>query len=78
MKTIIKTLPLVLVLLTACSEEAKTVEYYSQHLDEAKQVLADCENDARKKNADCGNAASAVSKDLKSKVFGGGIKLKNE
>ncbi len=67
MKTIIKTLPLVLVLLTACSEEAKTVEYYSQHLDEAKQVLADCEN-----------AASAVSKDLKSKVFGGGIKLKNE
>ncbi|WP_447401116.1 EexN family lipoprotein [Vibrio harveyi] len=78
MKTIIKTLPLVLVLLTACSEEAKTVEYYSQHLDEAKQVLADCENDARKKNADCENAASAVSKDLKSKVFGEGIKLKNE
>ncbi|RCR62129.1 EexN family lipoprotein [Vibrio harveyi] len=78
MKTIIKTLPLVLVLLTACSEEAKTVEYYSQHLDEAKQVLADCENDARKKNADCENAASAVSKDLKSKVFGGGLKLKNE
>ncbi|WP_274881984.1 EexN family lipoprotein [Vibrio harveyi] len=78
MKTIIKTLPLVLVLLTACSEEAKTVEYYSQHLDEAKQVLADCENDARKKNSDCENAAKAVSKDLKNKVFGGGIKLKKE
>ncbi len=42
MKAAIKTLPLVLVLLTACSEEAKTVDYYSQHLDEAKQVLADC------------------------------------
>ncbi|APP08084.1 EexN family lipoprotein [Vibrio harveyi] len=78
MKAAIKTLPLVLVLLTACSEEAKTVDYYSQHLDEAKQVLADCKNDARKKNSDCENAAKAVSKDLKNKVFGGGIKLKKE
>ncbi len=76
MQLIIKTLPLTLLLLTACSEEAKTVDYYSQHLDEAKQVLSDCENDARNKDADCENAASAVSKDLKNKVFGGGIKLK--
>ncbi|MDV6252893.1 EexN family lipoprotein [Vibrio sp. EA2] len=76
MQSIIKTLPLTLILLTACSEEAKTVDYYSQHLDEAKQVLSDCENDARNKDADCENAASAVSKDLKSNVFGGGIKLK--
>ncbi len=67
-----------ILLTTACSEEVKTVDYYSQNLDEAKQVRADCKNDARNKSANCENAARAISKDLQNKVFGKGIPIKKE
>ncbi|MDA0385586.1 EexN family lipoprotein [Vibrio owensii] len=79
MKRIAKFLPLsAIILLTACSEDVKTVDYYSQHLDEAKQVITECKNDAQNSGANCKNAANAVSQDLKNKVFSSGIKIKKE
>ncbi|EMC9392310.1 EexN family lipoprotein [Vibrio parahaemolyticus] len=79
MKHIVKLLTLsAMVLLTACSEDVKTVDYYSQHLDEAKQVVTECKNDAQNSGANCENAANAINEDLKNKVFSSGIKIKKE
>ncbi|WP_231964792.1 EexN family lipoprotein [Sulfurospirillum cavolei] len=52
-----------LILLTGCGEEAKTKEYYSQHIDEAEKRVAECEK-LEKYNEiqqlDCRNAKRAI------------------
>lgn len=49
--------------LTGCGEEAKTKEYYSQHLEEAKARVAECkklEKSNETVQLDCQNAESAL------------------
>ncbi|MBE7358825.1 EexN family lipoprotein [Campylobacter sp. RM12327] len=52
-----------LVFLTGCGEEAKTKEYYSQHLEEAKARVAECkklEKFNETEQIDCANANKAL------------------
>lgn len=54
---------LALVFLTGCGEEAKTKEYYSQHIDEAKTRVEACkklEKYNEIQQLDCQNASSAI------------------
>lgn len=62
-------------LLTACStEETKTIEYYSAHLDEAKTVKIECEKKTATLSENCKNAIKAVLDDsYKKSMFGDGI-----
>ena len=49
--------------LTGCGEEAKTKEYYSQHLEEAKAKVAECnklEKTNEKQELDCKNAKTSL------------------
>ena len=52
-----------LALLTGCGEEAKTKEYYSQHIEEAKTKVETCkklEKSNEVQQLDCQNAKSAI------------------
>ncbi|HDX6281790.1 TPA: EexN family lipoprotein [Campylobacter fetus subsp. venerealis] len=52
-----------LALLTGCGEEAKTKEYYSQHLEEAEIKVAECkklEKFNETEQVDCANANKAL------------------
>lgn len=49
------------VLLSGCGEETKTIEYYSKHLDEAKNIAAECKKDTSTLSENCKNATNAVS-----------------
>ncbi|EAI3887298.1 EexN family lipoprotein [Campylobacter fetus] len=52
-----------LAFLTGCGQEAKTQEYYSQHLEEAKARVAECkklEKFNETEQIDCTNANSAL------------------
>ncbi|MGJ8515194.1 EexN family lipoprotein [Carnimonas bestiolae] len=52
------------VLLSGCSDhgDAKSVSYYKEHMDEAEQKQAQCQEDQVdfQKNEDCRNAADAI------------------
>ncbi|WP_081303782.1 EexN family lipoprotein [Campylobacter fetus] len=52
-----------LAFLTGCGQEAKTKEYYSQHLEEAKARVAECkklEKFNETEQIDCVNANDAI------------------
>lgn len=59
----------ILFCLFGCQNQVKTIEYYSNHLDEAKARVAKCEKEGRlneNQERDCSNAYNAVYKtDLK-------------
>ncbi|HDX6240943.1 TPA: EexN family lipoprotein [Campylobacter fetus subsp. venerealis] len=61
-----------LALLTGCGEEAKTKEYYSQHLEEAKARVAECkklEKFNETEQVDCANAEDAIISQRKIQRF---------
>lgn len=60
------------VLLVACSPEVKPVDYYLSNIDEAKQVVNDCEvKQLSKQDQNCINANDALYREDMSKKFGG-------
>jgi uncharacterized MAPEG superfamily protein len=62
------------VVVSACSEKARSVEYFKAHEREAREAVAKCSEDASASAEDCKNAAEAVShfdaKALHRKAFG--------
>lgn len=52
-----------LAFLAGCGDEAKTVEYYNQHMEEAEQRVAECkkmEKMNETQQIDCANANQAI------------------
>lgn len=60
MKKLLCLLP-ICVLLAACQEEVRTVEYYVEHEKERSRVVSECGNEGRD-DRNCKNARAAVLK----------------
>ncbi|HGS5703872.1 EexN family lipoprotein [Vibrio diabolicus] len=59
--------------LTGCGEEVKSVEYYSNHLDEAKNVREQCEKETATPSENCKNARKALLDSSFEKALTSGI-----
>ncbi|MCY9876978.1 EexN family lipoprotein [Vibrio natriegens] len=46
--------------LVGCGNETKTIEYYSQHLEEANNVHSECEKSSATPSENCKNARKAL------------------
>lgn len=58
--------------LTGCGEDAKSIEYYSQNIDEAKAVVTECKKSTSTQSENCKNAKEAVINDNYNKLIGKG------
>lgn len=66
---------LMVVFISACEKEAKTVSYYESHLTEAKEIASKCSDNIEELSADCINAAKAIGNVTTKSVFSDGIDI---
>ncbi|MFH0270608.1 EexN family lipoprotein [Vibrio jasicida] len=66
-------LTFITLLLTACGEEAKSVEYYSKNLEEAKAVRKHCDKESATLTENCKNASKALLDSSYEKALTSGI-----
>ncbi|EJE8675688.1 EexN family lipoprotein [Vibrio parahaemolyticus] len=64
-------LSLLSLFLSACGDNTQTVEYYSQHLNEAKTVRTQCEKESATQSENCKNARKALLNDSYEKALHG-------
>jgi len=75
MKTQLLSILFISSMILGCGEEEiKNVEYYTQHKDERKNKIADCNKSEEKLNStNCANAIEAKTREHSKKMFGEGI-----